>query len=202
MNGAGACTSPAGGGGDDGGQRATLSRLIECALPVLQKAAPAMMGAGLRARCRTSDLVQSALVEAVASMGSFRGQGDSEFVAWTLRIMEHNVIDRRRRLQAQKRSADREHDEGEITLQHLVAAGAAPPDQADDREQLLNIVEAMMTLTVDQQRVLQLVALRGASHAEAARRLQKTEPACRALLARARSALLTEMARRRERRGG
>jgi DNA-directed RNA polymerase specialized sigma24 family protein len=50
-------------------------------------------------------------------------------------------------------------------------------------------------LPADQQRILQIVVLRGGSHADAARTLNRSEGACRVLLTRARAALLIALAR-------
>ena len=66
---------------------------------------------------------------------------------------------------------------------------------AIDREALLRMAKALRRLPLDQRRILQLVGLRGCSHAEAARLLGRSEGACRVLLARARAALLVTMAR-------
>lgn len=154
-----------------------------------------MLGAKLRQRCRTSDLVQSALVEAIASMPSFRGQKDSEFVGWTMRIMERNALDRQRRLMTRKRRIDREDADGDLSLQNLAAGEASPSQVAIDREELLRIAVAMRKLPDDQRRILQIVALRGGMHAEAARVLGRTVGACRVLLARARANLLVCMAK-------
>lgn len=176
-----------------------LSKLMATATPVLRRMAPRLMGAGLRQRCRESDLVQSALVEAIASIPTFRGKSEDEFVGWTLRIMERNAIDRQRRLMAAKRSIRREQDEGEVSLQDLAAPAHSPSEAAVDREALLRIATAMRSLPADQRRVLQIVALRGGTHAEAATKLDRSEGACRVLLARARAALLVAMAKADER---
>tara|TARA_R110002072_G_scaffold136285_2_gene278598 strand:+ start:26919 stop:27554 length:636 start_codon:yes stop_codon:yes gene_type:complete len=172
-----------------------LSKLVASATPVLQRLAPRLMGAVLRQRCRTSDLVQSALVEAIASIPSFRGESESEFVGWTLRIMERNALDRQRRLTARKRDIDREQPEGEFGLRGLVDGGHSPSQAAMDREELFRVAKAMRQLPTEQRRILQIVALRGCSHAEASRQLDRTEGACRVLLARARANLLVTMAR-------
>lgn len=182
-------------GNDGDRQAADLDRLVAHATPVLQKVAARMMGAALRQRCRTSDLVQSALVEAIASMPSFRGKEDSEFVGWTMRIMERNALDRQRRLMTKKRRIDREDAGGDMSLQNLVADEASPSQTAINREELLRIALAMRKLPDDQRRILQIVALQGGSHSEAARSLGRSEGACRVLLARARAHLLVAMAR-------
>lgn len=181
--------------GDD--EEPDLARLVASATPVLRKAAPRLMGDVLRRRYRTSDLVQSALVEAIASLPSFRGTRESEFVGWTLRIMERNALDRQRRLLARKRRVDREHGEGDgfFRLQELAGDSVSPSQVAIDREGLVRIARAMRRLPADHRRILQIVALRGGTHADAARQLARSEGACRILLARARAALVVALAR-------
>jgi RNA polymerase sigma-70 factor, ECF subfamily len=179
--------------GEDWPRDRELSQLVANATPVLQRLAPRLMGAVLRKSCRTSDLVQSALVEAIASIPSFRGESESEFVSWTLRIMERNALDRQRRLTARKRDVEREQPAYE-GLRSLVDASNSPSQAAMDREELVRVAKAMRQLPVEQRRILQIVALRGSSHAEAARQLDRSEGACRVLLARSRANLLVTMA--------
>ncbi len=172
-----------------------LDRMVERAMPILRRAAPGLMGAMLRQRCRTSDLVQSALADAVRSFPQFVGQNESDFVGWTMRIMERNSIDRRRRLLADKRAIDRDVGDGETLLASVTANTPSPGQIAIDREALARVARALRKLPFEQRQVLQLVALRGYSHAEVAQRLDRSEGACRVLLARARAALLVAMAR-------
>jgi RNA polymerase sigma-70 factor (ECF subfamily) len=173
-----------------------LLRLLANAAPVLRRVAPSLMGAVLRQRCRTSDLVQSALADAVASLPSYRGQGEAEFIGWTLRILEHNALDRRRRCLADRRHVDREQSNAEgRLLEQQADHGRSPSQVAVDREELTRMAKALRKLPAEQRRILQVVALRGCSHAEAARLLDRSEGACRVLLARAKANLLVIMAR-------
>lgn len=179
--------------------RSDLPRLVATATPALQKVAARMMGASLRKRCRTSDLVQSALVEAIASMPLFRGKNEDEFVGWTLRIMEHNALDRQRRQMAEKRQVDREVSADQVGLHDLAGTEPSPSQVAVDREELVLIAKSMQSLSDNHRRILEIVALRGGTHAEAARTLGKSEQTCRVMLNRARAALLVEMAKLRHR---
>jgi RNA polymerase sigma-70 factor (ECF subfamily) len=172
-----------------------LDRMVERAMPILRRAAPGLMGAMLRQRCRTSDLVQSALADAVRSFPQFAGKDEADFVGWTMRIMERNSIDRRRRLLADKRSIGRDVEDGDALLASMNANAPTPDQIAIDREALARMARALRKLPFEQRRVLQMVALRGCSHAEVAARLERSEGACRVLLARARAALLVAMAR-------
>lgn len=163
---------------------------------VLRRIAPRLMDPVLRQRCRISDLVQSTLADAVASLPSFRGDGTTEFIGWTVSILEHNALDRRRRLLANRRHIDRERPCDEIApLESKPGCGPSPSQTAIDREELKRMAQAMRRLPPDQRRVLHLIALRGRSHAQAAAELGRSEGACRVLLARARANLLVCMAR-------
>jgi RNA polymerase sigma-70 factor (ECF subfamily) len=175
-----------------------LDRMVERAMPILRRAAPGLMGALLRQRCRTSDLVQSALADAVRSFPQFAGQNESDFVGWTMRIMERNSIDRRRRLLADKRAVGRDAGNGDAALAAVTTKAPSPGQIAIDREALARVARALRQLPFEQRQVLQLVALRGCSHAEVAKRLERSEGACRVLLARARAALLVALARQGE----
>lgn len=177
------------------GDRQALQRLVEKLRPRLERAAPSYMGPELRRSCRTSDLVQSALLEAVESMRAFRGGSEAELVTWTVRILEHNARDRRRRLRTSKRSVDREQTGCTGIMDAAAATTPSPSQMAIEREQLVRMARAIRRLPRDQRRILQLTALRGGSHAEAASVMGRSEGACRILLARARAALLVEMAR-------
>lgn len=166
---------------------------LEKAGAVLRRVAPSLMGAVLRQRCRTSDLVQSALADAVASLPSFRGRDESEFIGWTLRILENNALDRHRRLKADRRSVDREAAHENDLLDRVADRQRSPSHVAIDREELLRIAKALRRLPAEHRRILQIVGLRGCSHAEAARVLGRSEGACRVLLARARAKLVATM---------
>jgi RNA polymerase sigma factor (sigma-70 family) len=174
------------------GDRQALQDICSRAMPHLERAARTLMGDSLRARYRTSDLVQSALVEAISQLSEFRGTDEGEFVRWTQRILTNNIRDRRRFLAMAKRATGREE---EVDLATLLRRDQAPVAALEDREQLWLAAQAIRRLPKDQQRVLHLVVLRGLSHKAAATTLARSEEACRALLARARAALIVEVTR-------
>ncbi|MEZ5967018.1 MAG: RNA polymerase sigma factor [Planctomycetota bacterium] len=177
------------------GDGAALQRLLTKLMPKVERAAPTYMGPDLRRSCRTSDLVQSALLEAVESMKSFRGGTEAELLNWTVRILEHNARDRRRRLRTGKRDIERERAGDQCSLETAPHDEPSPSQLAIEREQLVRMARAIRRLPRDQRRILQLTALRGSSHADAAALMARSEGACRVLLARARASLLIEMAR-------
>jgi RNA polymerase sigma factor (sigma-70 family) len=170
-----------------------LEHLLECALPRLKRVAASLMCGRLRQRCSTSDLVQSAMLDAIRCYPTYAGEHESEFVGWTLRILERNTKDRLRRMRAGKRDIGRDTEGSRFDQ---VAGDAAPPAViAGDRERLTNVVRALRHLDRTQRLVLRLVAVRGYSHAEVAAFTGRSEGACRVLLTRARAALLVAIAR-------
>jgi RNA polymerase sigma-70 factor (ECF subfamily) len=180
----------------EGAPSADLRGQFARAEAVLRRAAPRLMCSTLRERCRVSDLVQSTLAEALRALPDYRGKDPSEFVGWTLRMLEHNAADARRRWQAGRRSIEREvASDDSAVLAHQARGVRSPSEIAIDREELRRMARAMRSLPADQRRVLTLVAMRGASHAYAAAAMGRSEGACRTLLARARSSLLVAVAR-------
>jgi RNA polymerase sigma factor (sigma-70 family) len=176
-----------------GAREPQLEHLLAHALPTLKRVAAGLMCGRLRQRCSTSDLVQSAMLDAIRCYPAYAGERESDFVGWTLRILEHNAKDRLRRMRAGKRDIGR--DAGGSHFEQV--AGDAPPPAAiaSDRERLARVVRALRNLDRKQRRVLRLVAVQGHSHAEVALLLGCSEGACRVLLTRARAALLVAIAR-------
>jgi RNA polymerase sigma factor (sigma-70 family) len=170
-----------------------LEYLLARALPTLKRVAAGLMCGRLRQRCSTSDLVQSAMLDAIRCYPAYAGKHESEFVGWTLRILERNTADRLRRLRAAKRDLGRDTDGSRF--EELQEDAATPAVVAGDRERLAQVVRALRHLDRKQRRVLRMVAVHGRSHAEVAALLGCSEGACRVLLTRARAALLVAIAR-------
>lgn len=174
------------------GDRSAIGQLAEMALPQLQRVARDLLGP-LRARYATSDIVQSSLVEALSAFPDFRGHDRAEFVQWLVRMLENNVRDRRRFVTRSKRTLARETTSGVLAL--LPTNDKTPFSRAVDRDELVRVAGAIAGLPKEQQRVLHYTVLRGLSHGEAAVLMDKSEEACRALLARARAGLAVRLTR-------
>jgi RNA polymerase sigma-70 factor, ECF subfamily len=176
------------------GNRSELGRLFEAARPRLADAARSLVGPGARERVRTSDLVQSALLEGLQGLGSFRGTTQGEFASWLHRILENNLRDRDRYFRATRRGGNRKP----VTcdLDELVGAREPKPaDAAVATESLVQLSQAIGRLGRDHQRILLLCVTRGLSHEEVSEVMGRSEGASRVLLARARASLLVELDR-------
>ena len=177
----------------EGDDRALSSLFRSAELP-LQELARTLVGDRLRAKVRTSDLVQSTFAEAVGSWSSFRGATEAEFFQWMRRILENNVRDKHRHFTTLRRNSDREVEADASELQRCVDQRKLPSEQASLRDELDGLTEAISTLPLDQRRVLLLAAARGLSHREIAARMNRSEGACRVLLSRARANLVARLA--------
>ncbi len=174
------------------GDRDALDRLLAKYQDQFRNMAHFELGPALRARVHTSDLLQSAFLDVVRSMETFEGETEEQFVRWFGRILDHNIRDRARYFDAQKRKGG---DPG--TVSSIPDQGPTPSAEIglrEDQAQISNeIEEALKALSEDQRRVLQLRFKDGLTHKEIADELGRTPEAVRVLVWRARSALALQL---------
>jgi RNA polymerase sigma-70 factor (ECF subfamily) len=155
------------------------------------------LGARLRARESSQDVVQSVVREALRGMDGFelREAGGSEgFARWLLRVADSKLKSRGRFWNRLRRSAATDAPAGGLDTGDLADRGApSPSGAARSREELLRLEAAFATLPPAWREVVVLVRLQGLGHAEAARRMGRTESATRTLLSRALARLATEL---------
>ncbi|MFL5336002.1 MAG: sigma-70 family RNA polymerase sigma factor [Geminicoccaceae bacterium] len=123
------------------------------------------------------DLLQDALVRAIAAAGTWRPGSDAR--PWLLSILHNTHVSRRRRRQVEAAAAH------ELALE---PPAMAPPRQLA-RVQLGQTMTALMRLPDDQREVLTLVALEGMAYKDAAEILGLPTGTLMSRLARAREAL-------------
>jgi RNA polymerase sigma-70 factor (ECF subfamily) len=159
------------------------------------------LGARLRARETSQDVVQSVLREAWVGFDRLPAAGVGEldrsgFRRWLLRAADRKLKSRGRFWSRLRRSSAREEPGAGERIDELAAAGLATPSLAlAAREELERIERAFARLPEDWREVLVLVRLEGLPHAEVARRLGRSESATRTLLSRALARLATELER-------
>lgn len=158
------------------------------------------LGARLRARETSQDVVQSVLREAWAGFESLPrepGRLDrSGFRRWLLRRADRKLKSRGRFWSRLRRSSAREEAGAGERMDELYVGELATPSLAlAAREELQRIERAFASLPEAWREVVVLVRLQGLSHAEAARRLGRSESATRTLLSRALARLATELER-------
>jgi RNA polymerase sigma-70 factor (ECF subfamily) len=181
------------------GDAEAVERLIEHHLPALRAFVRAHMGARVRARESTSDVVQSICRELLTHQERFRHPGEEAFKAWLFTTARRKLSNRVRDLERQKRDAAREvqADLGESALGDLGDAYArisSPSGAVLRREEIERLEAALDQLSPDHREVLTLAHLAGLSRAEIGRQMEKSEEAVRQLLHRAtaRLAILLE----------
>jgi RNA polymerase sigma-70 factor (ECF subfamily) len=145
---------------------------------------------GLRNRIDASDVVQQTLLEAHAKADQFSGD-DSGLAAWLRQALVNNLREAWRALRRAKRDVRREQDldaaieQSSARLAGVLAAPHSSPSQRAVRnEDLLRLADALTKLPTPQREAIILHHLQGASLAEAAERLGRTDAAVAGLLHR------------------
>ena len=152
------------------------------------------LGARLAARESSGDVVQSVMREALAGMDGFRSGERSGFWRWLARTAENKLRSRGRFWNRLRRRDTREEPVDPEGSDALPDNDLATPSQtAIAREELERLEAAFAELPPAWREVIVLVRLSGLSHAEAARRLGRSEASTRTLLSRALARLATRL---------
>jgi RNA polymerase sigma-70 factor (ECF subfamily) len=171
------------------GDPVAIAQVLRAYLPRLQRFVHLRLGAQLRAREDTLDIVQSTVRE-LLEQEDFQWRGEVEFRAWLFQAALNKIREKGRFHGAGKRAMDRE-----VAATDLPALGdairdlATPSRAAIAKEELQRLESAFGALTEPQREVLTLARVVGLPHAVIAERLGKTEMAVRQLLVRAMAAL-------------
>ncbi|MAB87848.1 MAG: hypothetical protein CMJ90_00115 [Planctomycetes bacterium] len=184
-----------------GGDRRALDRLLETVHGRLRRLAEGRLGPGLRAKMRTSDVLQSTYLDVVKSVERFEGEDEEAFVGWVARIMENNIRDKGKYFQARKR---RDPEGATLPLneaEDVKTPGATPSVEVVRAEDLVLVSRALEDLGEDYRQVIILRLVEGRSHKEVGELLGRTEAATRMLLSRARAALALALDRLRNESG-
>lgn len=170
---------------------------LEEHLPGLRAYIQLRMGAKLSSREAPSDVLQSVCREYVEARDRVEFPDEAAFRAWLQTTARHKILEKARHHGAQRRDAAREasagapepaaRDESMVLhpLDGMAADSMTPSRNAMGREQVDRLGAAMAQLSTDEQTVVRLVKLEGASHGVAAAQLGRSEEASRTLLRRA-----------------
>jgi RNA polymerase sigma-70 factor (ECF subfamily) len=138
-----------------------------------------------------SDLVQKTMLKAHAKRAEFRGHSPGELAAWLKQILRREMMDAHRDVRRQRRDVRREvRLEAEVEnsfsrVQICLAAVQTSPSQKVSREEeLVSMADALARLPDAQREALVLHHLQGATLAEVADQLHRTEAAVAGLLHR------------------
>ena len=180
-----------------GGSREALERVYQRSAPRLLAFIRLRMGKTLRAKMESRDILQATLMKSFQRLEDFKGSDTQSLGAWLARIAEREIADRVDFHLRQRRDAAREEP---LDVEATEATGAAVPapvrsalTQAILDERARHLEAAMESLSDPHREIILLRKFEELSFAEIARRLGKSEDACRMLLARAMVALTLAM---------
>jgi RNA polymerase sigma-70 factor (ECF subfamily) len=152
------------------------------------------LGPALRQRLESRDILQAAMLRSLERIRQFDGRETRSWMAWLARIAENEIRDRADFQGRQRRDAARE-----MPLDPL---DDAAPLRAITRSALTRVIQdeesrrleaAIDSLSEPHREIILLRAFQELPFGEIARRLGKSEDACRMLMARAMTALTMKM---------
>lgn len=172
------------------GDPAALADVLRAYLPRLQRFVHLRLGAELRGREDTVDIVQSTVRELLEEE-RFEWRGEPEFRGWLFQAAVNKIREKARFHGRDKRAVGREVGpvEGFGFFVEALRDLTTPSRVAIAREETQRLERAFATLTESQREVVALARIAGLPHAAIAARLGKSEVAVRQLLVRALSAL-------------
>jgi len=159
-------------------------------LPALRAFVRLRMGAELRAREESCDIVQSVAREVLQHAERFQHGGESGFRDWLFTTAHRKVVNHLEHWRALKRTGARE---AQLPVE-LVGLGPTPSQHASAREELAAVEAAFDLLTPEQRDVVTSARLLGLDNATIAARLGKNEVAVRKILSRGLARLAVALA--------
>ena len=176
-------------GGDAAAREALYARYHQRVLTVVR----IRMGALLRSRMESQDLVQSVMLESLRDLGRFEYRSEGSFLHWLSTLTERKIRDKVDYLKARKRDAGREIPTPEEPA--LPASRDRSPSRiVSQAEELLRLEASIRSLPPDQAELVVMTKLEGMDYAEIAAATGKTPEAVRKAAARALARLATAMA--------
>jgi RNA polymerase sigma-70 factor (ECF subfamily) len=145
------------------------------------------LGRELRSKLESRDILQATLLKSLTHLHELEGEEKASLMAWLARIAEHEIRDRADYHQRQRRDAARE-----VAIEEdspIAAAARSALSQVILDEQARQLEAALETLTPAHRDVILLRKFEELTFPEIAKRLGKSEDACRMLFARAMTSL-------------
>jgi RNA polymerase sigma-70 factor (ECF subfamily) len=170
------------------GDDQAVDQLLLRYYPALRAFVRLRVGAELRLKESTSDLVQSVCREVLGAIDRFEYQGDRSFRAWLFQAALNKIRQKGRFHRAERRDPRREHlfasGSQAQELQGAYGTFLTPSMVAMGDEAVARIELAFDRLSDDAREVITMSRFVGLSHAEIAARMGRNEGAVRTLLSR------------------
>ena len=151
------------------------------------------MGRSLRQKLESRDILQEVLLKTFRRLSQFRGSGHESLMAWMVRIAENEIRDQADFFSRQRRDAAREVPLDDGMEDRLPSRVRSALSQAIWNQAAARLERALEDLKPEHREVIVLRKLEERSFPDIARQLDKSEDACRMLLARAMTALTLRM---------
>ena len=158
------------------GDQSSLWRFTEVLRPYLKQVIRSQLKGKLPEKFDESDVVQSALTQAVRCIDQFHGHSEEEWKAWLAEICRNESknairhwLSRRRDVKIEKAL---DHPEG-------LPSPSQTTDEIERQENTRKIMQGIESLNEDQQRLVRLRHFDNLPHKEVARELGITEEAAR-----------------------
>jgi RNA polymerase sigma-70 factor (ECF subfamily) len=175
------------------GSDAALNLLYERCAGRLLSYIRLRMGRELRARLESRDILQATLVKSLTHLHELKGEQSGSLMAWLARIAEHEIRDCADYHRRQRRDAAREmavDDDAPLPVRARSALSQVILD-----EETARLEAALDTLSPAHREIILLRKFEELTFPDIAKRLGKSDDACRMLFARAMTALTLAMGR-------
>ena len=155
------------------------------------------MGAELRTKLQSMDLVQDAFISALRGLENFTYKNEGDFMRWISKIAENRIRDNLDKLHADKRDIRREipldnyrqADKDSFVRNFEPMKTTTPSMIISKQEDLDKLEKAIDKLKPEYKEVIILTKIEGLSYKEVAEQLGKSPDAVRMILSRAIQAL-------------
>ena len=182
------------------GDTTALSELCRLYGERVRRVVRLRMGAELRSRLDSMDVVQDTLIAAIRDLDAFTYHHEGDFLRWLAAVAENRIRDHVDHAHAAKRDVRREvrlpnwrgRDESRFDGAHTPVATTTPSMVLVRREEFDRLERAMDRLKPEHRQVLMLAKVDGLSHRQIALRLDRSQAAVAKLLSRAIVALANE----------
>ena len=157
-----------------GGDRASLERLLARYQERVRRIVRLRLGQGLRRQLESGDILQQVLLDAFRSLDRYEPRDEAGFLAWLASIAEHRIRDAADYHASEKRDAAREQPletvEGGAAAPPLADRAATPPERASRSEQVERLESGLAALPETERELIVLRDYVGLSWAEVAER--------------------------------
>lgn len=167
----------------EGFDRDARAAFVEKYRPFLSQLTGQYLGNKYQGRLSVSDIVQSAIVEAFNDFNSCRAQTEAEFKSWLRRLLINDIVNKIRFVKQDLRDVRRENPDAEPG--DLPGKEPSPASKLVQAEEESRLIEAMSTLSDEDQQVIRLRSKEKLPFAEIGKQMERSEDAARMLWTRA-----------------